>query len=45
MNKKEKVVISGSFASSRENLIIDVINFTPGKKILKRIKRILKKGK
>ena len=42
MNKDTKVVISGTFSSSRENLSREGINFTVSKRILKRIRKMFK---
>jgi hypothetical protein len=42
MGKDEKVVIVGSFSSSKEKLTREGMNFTMSKKILKKIRKIIK---
>jgi|694.fasta_scaffold02344_39 hypothetical protein len=41
----KRVIVKGSFDSSRENLRREGISFTISKAFLKKIKRILKRGK
>jgi hypothetical protein len=41
----EKVVAKGSFASSKENLRREGINFEYSKRLIKRLKKLIKKGK
>ena len=46
MNKvKTREVMSGSFRSSRENYRREEIDFKFNSRLLKRIKRLIKKGK
>jgi len=42
MNKNEKVVISGTFTSSKEKLSREGINFTLSKRVLKSVRKIFK---
>jgi hypothetical protein len=41
----EKVVVKGSFPSSKENLKRETLKFKHAERLIKRIKRLINKGK
>jgi len=45
MNIESRIVAIGSFPSSKENLRRETIKFNQTKRLIKRIKRIINRGK